>query len=58
MIMEKIYKYFVLSKITNVVKPILAVDKYHAKNKALSFFEYHELSDLRVLKSITDEKNR
>jgi hypothetical protein len=47
--MERLFKYFVESKKTNIVKPVLAVDKYHAKNKALSYFSDHQLTDLRLL---------
>jgi hypothetical protein len=55
--MERLSKYFVKSKITNVIMPILAVNKYHAKNKALSYFDNHELCELQVLYIKENEKN-
>ena len=55
--MEKLFKYFVYSKITNEIKPILAMNKYHAKNKALSYFDNHELKDLQ-LRYINDAEKR
>jgi hypothetical protein len=55
--MERLFKYFVKSKLTNVVKPILAESPWHARSKALSFFELHELKDLQLL-YINDAKKR
>ena len=56
--MEKTYRYLVVSKKNNLVKPVVATDKFNAVQKALSYFENHSSFDLQVLKSLTDAKKR
>jgi hypothetical protein len=49
---ERMYTYIVVSKLTNISKIIIAVDKYHALNKALWNFPDHSISDLKILKKL------
>ena len=49
---EREYTFIVVSKITNVSKLIIAVDKYHAVNKSLIFYPDHKPSDLKILKKL------
>ena len=50
--MEKEFTFVVISKLTNTSKFIIAVDKFHAINKALFYFPDHSNSDLKILKKI------
>ena len=56
--MEDLKSFIVISKLNNFVKIISATDKHHAVNKALVFFSDHTVSDLKVLKKISDAKKR
>ena len=50
--MEKEYTFVIKSKITNVTKFIIAVDKFHAINKAKYYFTDHLFSDFTILKKL------
>lgn len=54
--MENLKSFIVVSKLNNLVKIISAVDKHHAVNKALMYFENHCVFNLKVLKKISDAK--
>jgi hypothetical protein len=49
---EKLYTYIVVSKLTNISKIVIAVDKHHAVNKALYSFPDHSVFDLQILKKL------
>jgi hypothetical protein len=49
---EREYTYIVVSKLTNIAKLTIAVDKYHALNKSLYSFPDHRVSDLKILKKL------
>ena len=49
---EKLYTFIVISKLTNISKIVIAVDKYHAINKALWSFPDHSNLDLKILKKL------
>ena len=54
--MECQYTFIVVSKLSNIAKIINAVDKFHAINKALIYFENHNAKDLKVLKKLSDAR--
>lgn len=54
--MENLYSYIVISKLNNAVKNITAVDKYHAINKALYYFNDHSTNDIKILKKLDHAK--
>jgi hypothetical protein len=49
---EKEYTYIVVSKLTNVSKLVIAVDKFHAINKSLYSYPDHRANDLKILKKL------
>lgn len=49
---EREYTYIVISKLTNISKLTIAVDKFHALNKSLYNFPDHRVSDLKILKKL------
>jgi hypothetical protein len=49
---EREYTYIVVSKLTNVSKLVIAVDKYHAINKSLANYPDHRATDLKILKKL------
>lgn len=49
---EKFYTYIVVSKLTNISKLTIAVDKFHAINKSLYSFPDHRANDLKILKKL------
>jgi hypothetical protein len=49
---EREYTYIVISKLTNVSKLVIAVDKYHAINKSLYSYPDHRATDLKILKKL------
>ena len=49
---EREYTYIVVSKLTNVSKLVIAVDKFHAINKILYSYPDHRATDLKILKKL------
>ena len=49
---EREYTYIVISKLTNVSKLVIAVDKFHAINKSLYSYPDHRANDLKILKKL------
>ena len=49
---ETLYTYIVVSKLTNISKITIAVDKFHAINKSLYNFPDHKANDLKILKKL------
>ena len=49
---EREYTFIVISKLTNVSKLIIAVDKFHAINKSLYSYPDHRAIDLKILKKL------
>jgi hypothetical protein len=49
---EKMYTYIIVSKINNLSKIVIAVDKFHALNKALWSYPDHSIFDLKILKKL------
>ena len=49
---EQEYTFIVISKLTNISKVVIAVDKFHALNKSLSNYPDHRVSDLKILKKL------
>lgn len=49
---ETEYTYIVISKLTNISKLVIAVDKYHAINKSLANYPDHRVKDLKILKKL------
>ena len=49
---EREYTFIVISKLTNISKLVIAVDKYHAINKSLYSYPDHRSTDLKVLKKL------
>ena len=49
---EREYTFIVISKLTNVSKLVIAVDKFHAINKSLYSYPDHRANDLKILKKL------
>lgn len=56
--MEKSNGYIIKSKLNNKVKHIVAVDKFHALNKALYYFNEHTIKDIKIFYQLDNAKKR